>query len=347
MVRRVLALLLVLAAAAGAEAARRAPPVQLPSSAPLPPQKPEIAAESRQGIPGVDAVPVPEPRPAAPGEAESASVAAAPDAPLEAETGETPAVAPEPEPRPYLQNPAAAEAKPAPPANDPVPPAATEPSPAAQARQPVPAEVDKPAAETPQSPSYQPDTRSTQRAEVFLPPEEVACRTRLAELGVDFEARKEEHDQAGCALPYPLSVKRLGKDLSLQPPALMNCAMAEAAARFMRDVVQPAAQVQYEEEVATVAQASAYVCRPRNGTTKLSEHAFGNALDIASFVLTGGTRIEIGISQGDKAEAFQSQVRKAACGPFKTVLGPGSDADHATHFHLDLAPRKHGGTFCQ
>jgi hypothetical protein len=40
-------------------------------------------------------------------------------------------------------------------------------------------------------------------------------------------------------------------------------------------------------------------------------------------------------------------VRKAACGPFKTVLGPGSDADHALHFHFDLAPRRHGGTFCQ
>ncbi|TIW21354.1 MAG: extensin family protein, partial [Mesorhizobium sp.] len=29
------------------------------------------------------------------------------------------------------------------------------------------------------------------------------------------------------------------------------------------------------------------------------------------------------------------------------VLGPGADADHALHFHLDLEPRRHGGTFCQ
>ncbi|TIQ63130.1 MAG: extensin family protein, partial [Mesorhizobium sp.] len=36
-----------------------------------------------------------------------------------------------------------------------------------------------------------------------------------------------------------------------------------------------------------------------------------------------------------------------ACGPFKTVLGPGSDADHSLHLHLDLAPRRNGGTFCQ
>ncbi|TIT86210.1 MAG: extensin family protein, partial [Mesorhizobium sp.] len=43
---------------------------------------------------------------------------------------------------------------------------------------------------------------------------------------------------------------------------------------------------------------------------------------------------------------FLNTVRKAACGPFKTVLGPGSDPDHALHFHFDLEPRRNGGTFC-
>ena len=44
---------------------------------------------------------------------------------------------------------------------------------------------------------------------------------------------------------------------------------------------------------------------------------------------------------------FLGKVRSAACGPFKTVLGPGSDPDHELHFHLDLEPRRHNGTFCQ
>jgi hypothetical protein len=29
------------------------------------------------------------------------------------------------------------------------------------------------------------------------------------------------------------------------------------------------------------------------------------------------------------------------------VLGPGSDPDHALHFHLDLEKRRSGSTFCQ
>ena len=96
-----------------------------------------------------------------------------------------------------------------------------------------------------------------------------------------------------------------------------------------------------------ISHASAYVCRPRNGTSKLSEHAFGNALDIASFTLTDGKTIAVEPGPEPDAGRFLDSLRAAACGPFKTVLGPGSDEDHALHFHFDLAPRRNGGTFCQ
>jgi hypothetical protein len=79
----------------------------------------------------------------------------------------------------------------------------------------------------------------------------------------------------------------------------------------------------------------------------MSEHAFGNALDIASFTLSNGAVIEIGPLPPERQARFLMAVRKAACGPFKTVLGPGSDPDHSLHFHLDLEPRRNGGTFCQ
>lgn len=46
-------------------------------------------------------------------------------------------------------------------------------------------------------------------------------------------------------------------------------------------------------------------------------------------------------------QAFLDAVRSAACGPFKTVLGPGTDADHATHFHFDMAARRNGATYCR
>lgn len=346
MVRRVPVLLAAFLAVTGADAARRSQFVELPQTAAVPSARPGDAPQGEAAVP-IGRPPVPEARPDTPQ-----------DMP-----GATPQTAPEPEPRPDPPTDAAPApvppqsedrpekpSLPTPPDKEGVPADKGEPAASPGERPAAPPEAGKPEdkpAEAPAAPTYLPDPRSPVRAQDPPPAEEIACRTRLAELGVAFEVRPEEHDPAGCALPYPLSVRRLGSKVAIEPAALMNCAMAKAAARFVRDVVQPAAQAAYGEDVAAIAQASAYVCRPRNGTTKLSEHAFGNALDIAAFVLSKGTRVDVGTTSDDKADAFQAQVRKAACGPFKTVLGPGSDADHATHFHLDLAPRRNGGTFCQ
>jgi hypothetical protein len=192
-----------------------------------------------------------------------------------------------------------------------------------------------------------PDPRSSEIPSVTMPAAELACRERLQKLGVRFENRSAEHDEKGCAMPYPLAVQSLGPDVKLEPEAVMNCAMAETMAHFASGVIDPAAQRELGAKLASISHASAYVCRPRNGSAKLSEHAFGNALDIARFNLSNGTSVDVTPTPGEREARFLGSVRKGACGPFKTVLGPGSDADHGTHFHFDLAPRKNGGTFCE
>jgi hypothetical protein len=217
----------------------------------------------------------------------------------------------------------------------------------------APETAEPPKSATPPPP---PDPRSAQLPDPSgkLPPDEVACRARLTALGATFEAHAAEFDpEIGCAIPYPIMLKSFGKDISLKPAAEMNCTMAEAAARFMQDVAAPAAMSEFGTQIRSISHASAYVCRPRHGTQTLSEHAFGNALDIASFTLANGTTVQVELQPEEKLQAdekpaiFLGRLRKAACGPFKTVLGPGSDADHATHFHFDMAPRRRGGTFCQ
>ncbi|RVB43949.1 extensin family protein, partial [Mesorhizobium sp. M7A.F.Ca.CA.002.03.1.1] len=193
-----------------------------------------------------------------------------------------------------------------------------------------------------------PDPRSADVPDEKMPVEEVACRERLKTLGVEFEEYKaESQPEIGCSIPYPIVLKTLGKSIAIAPGTELNCKMAEATARFAADVIQPAAKAEFGADLKSIGQASAFVCRPRNGTRKLSEHAFGNALDIASFTLSDGKKIEVGPAPPEKDAKFLNNVRKAACGPFKTVLGPGADADHSLHFHLDLEPRRHGGTFCQ
>ncbi|MHA6686617.1 extensin-like domain-containing protein [Mesorhizobium sp. A556] len=203
-------------------------------------------------------------------------------------------------------------------------------------------------AKKPEKKPIAPDPRSTAAPLIPMPDEEVACRKRLNALGVEFEDKKAESDPViGCSIPYPLTVRTLGPAIAIAPEAEMNCQMAEAAARFMAETVTPAAKTRFGAGLKSINQASAYVCRPRHNGRKMSEHAFGNALDIASVTLTDGTKIAVEPSPPEKEAKFLDEVRKAACGPFKTVLGPGSDADHALHFHLDLEPRRNGGTFCQ
>jgi hypothetical protein len=193
-----------------------------------------------------------------------------------------------------------------------------------------------------------PPPQSTARPDLLDAQEERLCHDDLHTLGVDFAPHEPLADPAaGCFVPNPVTLKSLGKTIKLAPEAILNCNMARTTARFMQEVVSPAAKADFGSELASINHASTYVCRPRNGTLKLSEHAFGNAIDIASFGLADGRRIDVKADTEEKIAAFLDRVRKAACGPFKTVLGPGSDPDHTLHFHLDLAKRRSGSTFCQ
>ena len=79
------------------------------------------------------------------------------------------------------------------------------------------------------------------------------------------------------------------------------------------------------------------------------QHALGNAIDIAGFDLAGGERIEIAppADRGDLTVAFQNTVQASACLFFTTVLGPGSNAAHDDHLHLDIKARRGGFRLCQ
>lgn len=220
--------------------------------------------------------------------------------------------------------------------------------PAADAPVPTPRPAKPTETAEPEAPGddEQPPIRTT--AQTGLPGPERACRARLRRLGVAFSEHPPLSEPEGCASPYPLTVTSLGSGVKLAPEAVMNCAMTEASARFVRDHALPAARRHLDQSIDTVNHVSAYVCRPRNNQRRLSEHAFANALDWGAVTLEDETVIDVRAwRRGSPEGMFLAALRKAACGPFKTVLGPGSDADHADHFHFDLAERSRGATYCR
>ena len=195
--------------------------------------------------------------------------------------------------------------------------------------------------------------RARERPPVAEPAREhAACLAALGSLGVAFEPVEPVADETepGCGIARPLRVTSAGEGIALRPEAILRCSAARAMGEWVRDHVAPAASRLPEREgLSGIDHGSAYACRRRGNRPggKLSEHALGNALDVMGFRFADGSRLPVAPRTGDAAETrFQRTVREGSCEHFTTVLGPGSNAAHADHFHLDIARRRGGYRLC-
>jgi hypothetical protein len=139
--------------------------------------------------------------------------------------------------------------------------------------------------------------------------------------------------------------------VAVTPAATLACPIVSVLDTWIADSVQPAALRWFGAPVVEIRQISAYSCRGMNGNSNahISEHAFGNALDIAAFTLADGRRISVKDGWHGVAEeqGFLRDVQGAACAQFTTVLAPGSNAYHHDHIHVDLMRRASGRVICQ
>jgi hypothetical protein len=146
------------------------------------------------------------------------------------------------------------------------------------------------------------------------------------------------------------SVSAFGQ-VSMKPAATLACPIVSALDRWLSDSVQPAAMRWFGVRVVEIKQISAYSCRGMNGNphAHISEHAFGNALDIAAFTLADGRRIAVktGWRGMPEEQGFLRDVQATACQQFNTVLAPGSNSHHEDHIHVDLMRRASRRTICQ
>jgi len=178
-------------------------------------------------------------------------------------------------------------------------------------------------------------------------PLDPACPERLEKLGVVFEAKPDVSENE-CSVRQAVFVSRLPGNLEASPHALMTCALAEGLGRWSLDFVATEAARLLESAPTKVLIGTSYQCRNQRSGTKLSEHALGNAVDVMGFAFAKRAAITIGfLPEGSPELAFQEAIRKGACANFSTVLGPGADADHGNHLHLDQRGRNRGYRICQ
>ena len=193
------------------------------------------------------------------------------------------------------------------------------------------------------------------KAEAPAAPE--GCRDNLKTGGVRFTPwpLRPSRMASGtvCEAPEGVAITRGGAGLRFQPLARVNCAFALRLGRF-EAVMQEEARSIFKSPVTSIVHLGTYNCRKMAAYPDfVSEHSFANAIDIATFVLKNGRRVEV---ERDWVRAEQPATTPAARflrrltrrlydeQIFSVVLTPSFDSHHKNHLHLDGAAYTVDGT---
>jgi len=184
-----------------------------------------------------------------------------------------------------------------------------------------------------------------------LPPlTPTACEAGLAPLA-QFQALPAIADTGECVAADVVLLSGIAlpdrTKVAVVPPATLRCTMAAQLVRWVREDVFPAMQVMAGSAIRRLDELGSFDCRTQNHIpgARTSEHGLANAFDVGGFRLADG-RV-LALTDVKTAKTWREVLRGSACARFTTVLGPGSDAYHEEHIHLDLAERHNGYRICQ
>lgn len=170
------------------------------------------------------------------------------------------------------------------------------------------------------------------------------CLQKLRAAGADFAVPASNVDYGKCHVQNPVNLKALraqGSSIKFPDAPLLNCKFALQFSKWLSESGAPILAAQMNSPVEKISTGPGFECRGRNGdgSAKISEHGYGNAVDIATFRLRNGKTLDVADS------TLLRGVRSSACGYFTTVLGPGSNSAHEKHFHFDLGAHGKSGNY--
>jgi hypothetical protein len=175
-----------------------------------------------------------------------------------------------------------------------------------------------------------------------------ACLDELKAIHVEAEAASSPGALSSeCSVARPIRVWSIGlhdgAKLDLPAHPLLDCSFALAFAGFLRDLVAPLGEAMLGTTIVALDTGPGYNCRSvdRIPGAKISPHGKGIAIDVTAMLLADRRRIAVGHEANPQEALFMQTVRRAGCGWFTTILGPG-DPDHSEHFHFDTLP--HGAS---
>lgn len=157
-----------------------------------------------------------------------------------------------------------------------------------------------------------------------------------------------ESDTNGCGVAEAVRVMSVS-GVALSQGSVMECSTAQVLNTWVANDMDRILGIN-GGGVRELQVAAHYVCRTRNHKrgARVSEHGKGRAIDISSFNFQDGTYLSVSEHWGrGRNGRLLKQLHSSACGPFATVLGPGSDGYHEDHFHFDTAQRDNDYTYCR
>ena len=173
-------------------------------------------------------------------------------------------------------------------------------------------------------------------------------------MGTSFAPVPQPETSLACQVDTPVRLNSLltkAGVVKLPDQPTFNCAFALKLSQFVDQQMQPLVQKSMGSTVVAMGTGPGFNCRGRNGdfSAKMSEHAIGDAVDIEYMKLGNALRIQVkdALSVESPSFAILRDLRALACNEFTTVLGPGANAAHAEHFHIDLEVRRGGYRLCE
>jgi hypothetical protein len=175
------------------------------------------------------------------------------------------------------------------------------------------------------------------------------CLEKLAASKAKFRALPAvaAPNQKGCGIPHGVMLTRGPTGLRYSPPVSIDCSLA-LHLEEVEGIIQEEAVRELGSPIASVSTLGSFACRGVVGRLKgwtggLSEHSFGNAIDLSRFVTEKGipasvmSHYEPGVAepktaQGRFLRSVQRRIRKEAR---LRALGPDFDASHRDHLHVD------------
>ena len=182
---------------------------------------------------------------------------------------------------------------------------------------------------------------------VPAPPDAAACLAELRANHIEAEivpAPPTPVDDCAIAQPVRVSSIGLANNATIDMPdhPILDCAFALIFTEFAQDLMAPLATATLGSGIVALATGGYRCSSPiRLPSGNPNPHAKGIAIDLRPS-RSDRRRIAIGHEANSAEALFVRTMRQAACGWFTTVLGPGTNAAHAEHFHFDVL--RHGAS---